>query len=137
MTPPPTGTSAVFTGVPLGAAAELDVADPVPEPDDVEDPAEVVAADDVVVEAAPPVVGGELDPPHAASAAAAAAPAPPTPAARSTVRRPTGIASTSEVDVVLAGCSDMAMSLPLMSRRSGCGLFQVPKLVAASMNWSR
>ena len=88
MTPPPTGTSDVFTGVPLGAAA-LDDADPddVADPVDVDDP--VVAAADVVLDAAPPVAGGVVVPPHAASAAAAATPAPPTPADRSTVRRST------------------------------------------------
>ena len=86
MTPPPTGTSAVFTGVPLGAAP-LDDAEPEDDADpvDVDDPE--VAADDVVLDAAPPVAGGVVVPPQAASAAAAATPAPPTPADRSTVRR--------------------------------------------------
>lgn len=84
MTPPPTGTSAVLTGVPLGAAApddpdEVAEPDPVEELDDVEDVAALAAA--------PPVAGGVLDPPHAARAAAPAKPAPPTPAARRTVRR--------------------------------------------------
>ena len=84
MTPPPTGTSAVLTGVPLGAAApddpdEVAKPDPVEEPDDVEDVAALAEA--------PPVAGGVLDPPHAARAAAPAKPAPPTPAARRTVRR--------------------------------------------------
>ena len=104
MTPPPTGTSAVFTGVPLGAAA-LDDADPddVADQVDVDDP--VVAAADVVLDAAPQVAGGVAVPPHAASAAAAATPAPPTPADRSTVRRSTADRLVSDrasgtVDVV-------------------------------------
>jgi hypothetical protein len=110
ITPPPTGTSAVLTGVPLGTAPP-DVADDVPEPAVVDDPADDVLEPAVVVlGAAPPVVGGALEPPHAASAAAAAAPAPPIPAARSTVRRATsGVASVIEV-VVVSGCSDMAAS---------------------------
>ena len=83
MTPPPTGTSAVLTGVPLGAAAPDDP-DEVAEPDPVD---ELDDVEDVELAAAPPVVGGVLDPAHAARAAAPATPAPPTPAARSTVRR--------------------------------------------------
>ncbi len=83
MTPPPTGTSAVLTGVPLGAA-------PPDDPDEVVEPDPVDALDGVELVAlagAAPVAGGVLDPPHAARAAAPATPAPPTPAARSTVRR--------------------------------------------------
>jgi hypothetical protein len=114
ITPPPTGTSAVFTGVPLGAAADAvpndDVLD---EPEDeVEDPDEVAEAD-VVVEAAPLVVG-VLEPPHAARAAAAATPAPPTPAARRTVRRSMALsasgASPGAELVGVSGCADMASS---------------------------
>jgi hypothetical protein len=88
MTPPPTGTSAVLTGVPLGAAA-LDDPDEVSEPVAVDelDAVDDVADPVVVLDAAPPAVGGVLEPPHAARAAAPATPAPPTPAARRTVRR--------------------------------------------------
>ena len=51
MTPPPTGTSAFFTGVPLGAA-------PPDDPDELPDPDAVDALDDDVgVDAAPPVAG--------------------------------------------------------------------------------
>jgi len=97
MTPPPTGTSAVFTGVPLGAAA-AEVADPVAEPDvaEPEEVAEDVAAADAVVEDAAGVVG-VVEPPHAARAAAPATPAPPTPAARSTVRRFTSVGASAVV----------------------------------------
>ena len=85
MMPPPTGTSAVFTGLPLGAGADAEpVADALVAEEDVEDPDEVVEAD-VVVEGA--VVVGVVEPPHAARAAVPATPAPLTPAARRTVRR--------------------------------------------------
>jgi hypothetical protein len=116
MTPPPTGTSAVFTGVPLGAAA-LDEPDEVSESADVDGLDDVGAAEDVEVvalDAAAPVVGGVLEPPHAARTAAPAAPAPPTPAARSTVRRFTAaLASDVPGDVavvMVAGWSDLAVS---------------------------
>jgi hypothetical protein len=114
MTPPPTGTSAVFTGVPLGAAADAAPdADVLGEPEDeVEDPDEVVDAG-VVVEAAPLAVG-VLEPPHAARAAAPATPAPPTPATRRTVRRSMALsasgASPGAVLVEVSGCADMASS---------------------------
>src|SRR6478609_8627753 len=78
MTPPPTGTSAVFTGVPLGTPAP-DAPGP-PEPLDSE-------ADPDVVLGAAPVVGGVVEPPQAARAATPTTPVPPTPAARSIVRR--------------------------------------------------
>ena len=112
MTPPPTGTSAVFTGVPLGAAADAEpVADALVAEEDVEDPDEVVDAD-VVVEGA--VVVGVVEPPHAARAAAPATPAPPTPAARRTVRRfmavSPPVASLDVLLVVVSGCADMASS---------------------------
>jgi hypothetical protein len=144
MTPPPTGTSAVLTGVPLGAAP-LDDPDvvseavAVDEPDAVDDVADAV----VVLDAAPPVVGGVLEPPHAARAAAPATPAPPTPAARSTVRRRTAVAfapaEASDVrgdpDVVLSGCSDITAScLAGWSVASNSGLAQGPRLVAGSTN---
>ena len=116
MTPPPTGTSAVFTGVPLGAAA-LDEPDEVSEPADVDGLDDVGAAEDVEVvalDAAAPMVGGVLEPPHAARTAAPAAPAPPTPAARSTVRRFTAALASDvpgDVEVVMvAGWSDLAVS---------------------------
>jgi hypothetical protein len=86
MTPPPTGTSAVLTGVPLVAAAPDEPA---------EDPEPAVVDELVALDAAAPVVGGVLDPPQAARAAAPATPAPPTPAARSTVRRLTAAPLTS------------------------------------------
>ena len=71
MTPPPTGTSAVLTGVPLGAAADAEpVADALAE-EDVEDDEAVVVEGAVVV--------GVVEPPHAARAAAPATPAPLTP----------------------------------------------------------
>jgi hypothetical protein len=113
ITPPPTGTSAVLTGVPLGAAAEAEaVADALAEAaDEVEDADEVVDAD-VVVEGA--VVVGVVEPPHAARAAAPATPAPPTPAARRTVRRfmavSPPVASLGVLLVVVSGCADMASS---------------------------
>jgi hypothetical protein len=113
MTPPPTGTSAVLTGVPLGAAADVEpVADALADAEeDVEDPDEVVEAE--VVDAAPPVVG-VVEPPHAARAAAPATPAPPTPAARRTVRRSMAVspsvASPGVVLVVVSGGADMASS---------------------------
>jgi hypothetical protein len=105
MTPPPTGTSAVLTGVPLAAAAPDEPA---------EDPEPAVVDELVALDAAAPVVGGVLDPPQAARAAAPATPVPPTPAARSTVRRFT-TALVSDVagdveEVMLSGWSDIAAS---------------------------
>jgi hypothetical protein len=128
MTPLPTGTSAVFTGVPLGAP------DPDPDVDDVAEPAEeddVPAAVVVELEAAAPDVLGVVEPPHAARAAAAAAPAPPTPAARSTVRRRTSTGGPDDEVRVVSGCSDMAVSCLW---GEGPGLFQLPELVAGSTN---
>jgi hypothetical protein len=128
MTPLPTGTSAVLTGVPLGAAPP-DVADDVADPEEADD--DVPAAAVVVeLDAAPPEVVGVFEPPHAASAAAAAAPAPPTPAARSTVRRRRS-AGPPGLEEVVSGCSDMAGSCLV---GEGRGLFPVPKLVAGSTN---
>jgi hypothetical protein len=142
MTPPPMGTSAVFTGVPLGAAA-LDDPDEFAEPVDVDELVDDELAEVVALDAAAPVAGGVLEPPHAARAAAPATPAPPTPAARSTVRRLTAAPFTSacgsdvpgDLEVVVSGSSDMAASASLIwSGASRHARFKVPKLVAGSTN---
>src|SRR4051794_13551933 len=88
MTPPPTGTSAVLTGGPLGAA-DPDDAEPelVAEDEPDADPDDVADEEEAAVELDGAVAGGVVEPPQAARAAAPATPAPPTPAARSTVRR--------------------------------------------------
>ena len=113
MTPPPTGTSAVLTGVPLGAAA-LDDPDEVAEPVDVDELDDVEDAEVVALDAAAPMVGGVLEPPHATRAADPATPAPPIPAARSTVRRFTTVLVSDVAgdveEVMLSGWSDIAAS---------------------------